>query len=227
MPIKKEPELQPALTIPDALLPQADRTLPSLSQEVLEKLRGSGWKTVGLMVAFTDSTGNIMMLEHNGRDKNEPGALGPLGETSQCSGPIVEQPAETLYRGIQEELGIQHPVELDFWMYRRAGWVVNEWPRGNAYQGEFACAISFPVFMPDSLKEYLLAIPHGTEEVGRMHFIDKETILAMEESRLRPGTKQWLTQLDQAGLFVPEQYGALEQIDFSQIYEASLRDVEL
>ena len=112
-------------------------------------------------------------------------------------------------------------------MYQRAGWVINQWPRGNGYPGEFACAISFPVFLPDSVKEHLLAIPHGTEEVGKISFLNQDAILAMEESSLRPGTKQWLNQLGQAGLFDPAQHGTLEQIDFSQIYEASLRDVEL
>lgn len=218
---------EPVLTVPDTLLLQADLPLPNLTYEMLDELKRGGWKTVGLMVAFTDSDGNIMLLEHNARDKNEPGVLGPLGETSQYSGPIIEQPIQTLFRGIQEELAVQRPTELDFWIYQSGGWIVNQWPRGKCYTGEFACAISFPVFVPDEIKNYLLAIPHGSEEVCGLDFYSPEAIFSMPEPDLRPGTKKWLEQLDRAGVLTPQEHGILMPVDFSSIYEASLRDVEL
>lgn len=221
-------ESDPSLTVPNALHPTRGRALPELTAEVVEELAQAGWKTVGLMVAFADSEGNIMMLAHNGRDKNEPGALGPLGETSQCSGPIIEQPIETLFRGIQEELGIQRPAELELWMHREDGWIINQWPRGKHYPGEYACAISFPVFMADSVKEYLLSIPHGTEEVGRLVFLPPEEIFAMPDWALRPGTKDWLKQLQSADLLTPgDKAENITRVSFLQIYGASLKDIEL
>ena len=175
-------EKEPALAVPESLLPNRDLVLPKLTPEVLEELRDAGWSRVGLMVAFLDKEDNIMMLEHNIRQKNGHGALGPLGETSQHSGPIIEQPIETLYRGIQEELGIQHPERLELFMRPAGGWVVNQWPRGDDYPDQYACAISFPVFLSDSVKEYLLSIPHGTEEVGNLHFIPVDTVMEMPDN---------------------------------------------
>ena len=220
-------DVEPDLRIPDSLLSSEDHALPQLTSEVLNELREAGWSRVGLMIALVDSDGDILMLNHNARDKNSHGALGPLGETSQEAGPVIEQPFETLYRGIQEELGIQHPGELDLWMYPHAGWVINHWPRGNDYPNEFACAISFPIFVSDAAKEYLLAIPHGTEEIHGLQFIDSATISSMGEDKLRPGVKNWLRQLTDAGLLDPTCRADLERVDFSNLFVASQEDIRL
>lgn len=215
------------LMVPEALKPNPDVSLPVLDGEVLSHLREAGWSRVGLMVAVVDSDGAVMMLQHNLRDKNSHGALGPLGETSQESGPIIEQPLQTLYRGVQEELGIQQPADLQMWMFDKGGWVVNQWPRGDGYSGEYACAISFPIFVTDSVRARLLSIPHGTEEIGGLYdFMSPEEIQAMDEDRLRPGVKPWLRQLDEAGLLTPG-FSQLQEVDFSSIFEASLHDIDL
>ncbi|HSX27619.1 MAG TPA: hypothetical protein VLG25_02455 [Patescibacteria group bacterium] len=225
--LEREPLPETQLIVPDALLPNSKQRLPELNSETLALLGEFGWSRVGLMVAFIDSAGNVMMLGHNGRDKNNHGALGPLGETSQQSGPVIEQPIETLFRGIQEELGIQQPSNLEFWMHSRGGWVINHWPRGNDYANQFACAISFPVFINDAVRGHLSSIPHGTEEISSMSFLSADEILAMDETALRPGVKAWLSQLINADLLNPDQNQKLQKVDFSNIYESSLRDIEL
>src|SRR5262249_46394466 len=155
-----------------------------------------------------------LLLEHNGRDKNAQDALGPLGETSQQSGPIIEQPLETLYRGIHEELGIEQPAELGLWMYERGGWVVNQWPRGDSYPGEFSCAIAFPVFITDDAKQRLLAVQHGTPEISRFSFRSVDEIRGMHQEALRPGVSDWLEQLASAGLLDVTAFGSIAEIDF-------------
>lgn len=215
------------LPVPESLLPGKNSTLPELKASTLEELKNAGWVRVGLMVAFVDSKGKIMMLEHNGNSKNGHGVLGPLGETSQHSGPIIEQPLETLYRGIQEEMGIQYPSNLELWMHQKDGWTINQWPRGVEYPNQYACAISFPIFLPDSVRDYLLSIPHGTEEVRNISFVSPEILMLMDETELRPGVKDWLRQLASANLLDPNEKGDLHPIDFSGIYASALRDIEL
>lgn len=217
----------PYLKVPESLEPTSGRVLPQLDFETLQQLREAGWSRVGLMVAFVDSDGKVMMLEHNGRDKNGHGALGPLGETSKSAAPIIEQPLETLYRGIQEELGMERPHDLGLWMYQEAGWTINRWPRGTSYPNEFACAISFPVFVPDDVKQHLVSIPHGTEEVRGIGFYSPSEIAAMDSGQLRPGVQQWLGQLDGAGLLDPARFGRLEPLDFSPVYASLLKDIDL
>ena len=219
--------LPPKFSIPESLRPKSNQPLPQLDFETLHQLGEAGWSRVGLMVAFVDSEGQVMLMEHNGRDKNGHGALGPLGETSKSAGPVIEQPLETLYRGIQEELGLERPSELGLWMYREAGWTINRWPRGINYPGQYACAISFPIFVPDAVKTQLLEMPRGTEEIGGIGFFAASEIDAMDDQCLRPGVRQWLSQLDAEGLLDPSRFGRLEPLDFSPIYASSLKDIEL
>lgn len=214
-------------SVPESLKPDNTRPLPTLDIDSLGRLAESGWSRVGLMVAFTDSDGNIMLMNHNRRDKNSQGALGPLGETSKYAGPIIEQPLETLYRGVQEELAVEQPADLGLWMYQAGGWVINQWPRGTSYPGQYACAISFPVFVPDAVKAHLLDIPRGTEEIGGVDFFAPGDILGMDDAKLRPGVKQWLTQLETSGLLDPEHFNGLQPVDFSPIYSSALRDIDL
>lgn len=222
-----EAEVELSLAIPDSLIPHNDTFLPSLDHTTLIDLQEKGWATVGLMAALINTDGNILMLRHNGRDKNDHGALGPLGETSKQSGPVIEQPLETLLRGLGEELGVEEPADLNLWMRSRGGWVVNQWPRGKNYPDQFACALSFPVFMTDDTVAHLLSVPHANEETSGLEFMAPSTILDMDESELRPGVKPWLRQLMVGGLLNENRYASLQKVDFSRIYESSLRDIEL
>lgn len=213
------------LIVPESLKPRGGVLLPELTYDVIKELGHAGWSRVGIMVAFVDSDGQVMMLAHHQRDKNQDGALGPLGETTRESKPIIEQPLQTLFRGIKEELGVKYPGSLNIEMNQDSSWVINQWPRGNNFPGEFSCAISFPVFITDSVKTSLLAIPHATEETKGLNFISPEAIMATDDQHLRPGVKSWLHQLEQAGLLTPEQNGSLRKVDFSSIFEASLKDL--
>jgi hypothetical protein len=161
------------LKVPDSLLPSQGKTLPHIDLETLEELRANSWKRLGIMVPFIDSDMNLMMLKHNGRDKNSHGALGPLGETSQHSGVIIEQPLETLFRGMVEELGVERPQDLDLWMHGEAGWMIHQWPHGINAPGEYSSHVE-------------------------------------------------ATKLLMPGIDTP-----LKRIDFSELYRASLQDIEL
>lgn len=215
------------LPVPELLLPNPEAMLPTLEPTTLIELGRMGWKRVGLMVALVDEAGDIMMLEHNKSDKNDAGALGPLGETTKGEGPYVEQPLQTLHRGIGEELSVKEPANLDLSMRAHGGWTINQWPVGREYPDDFACAISFPVFIPQAAKLRLLKRPHGTEETNRVYFMSPDDIFNHDNDRLRPGVKKWLEQLVDAELLdvpTPEESAP---VDFSNLFEAGLRDIRL
>ena len=213
--------------VPEVLLPSSESRLPILTLETVTELAASGWSRVGLMTAFIDPQDRILLLRHHGRAKNEAGVFGPLGETSQHAGPDIEQPAETLYRGIIEELGIERPEQLSLKIRRAGGWVINAWPRGNKFPGEVSCAISFPVFMDKGTTELITSLPHGNEEIDGVTMMAPEDILAMEERCLRPGVKNWLAQLSTAGLLERPCPSEQVAIDFSPVFRAAMHDIDL
>jgi hypothetical protein len=215
------------LKVPDSLLPSQGKTLPHIDLETLEELRANSWKRLGIMVPFIDSDMNLMMLKHNGRDKNSHGALGPLGETSQHSGVIIEQPLETLFRGMVEELGVERPQDLDLWMHGEAGWMIHQWPHGINAPGEYSCAITFPVFVTDVTKYRLLSQERKSEEVHSIEFLPPPAIKAMDKALLRPGIDDWLSHVEATKLLMPGIDTPLKRIDFSELYRASLQDIEL
>lgn len=215
------------LNIPENLLPSTGKMFPSLDLETLDELKTYGWQRVGILSVFVDSDMNIMMLKHNGRDKNKNGALGILGETSQHSGPVIEQPIETLFRGIDEELGVSRPQDLDLWTHKEKGWVINQWPLGINAPGKFACGIAFPVFLTDTAKNQLLGFKHGTDEIQGIEFMPHHLIREIDDSEIRPGVKDLLEQMDAAGLLMPDIDTPLSPLDFSTLYRASLQDIDL
>lgn len=219
------------LAVPDALQPSSDQTLPELTDETLQELQSIGWYTVGIVVAFIDPQGEMMLLEHRGRAKNEPGAWGPLSETSQRQvkptkvDPIIEQPRATLFRGITEELGVQDPKSLELQMHARGGWVVNQWPLGR-YSGRehIAAGISFPVFINNAIKKRLESFSHGTEEISNMCFRPPDVI---DDLMQRLGVEGWLAQLMDTDLLTPDSQNDLQPVDFSNVDTASLEDIRL
>ena len=219
---------RPTLTIPDSLMPQPGLLLPALSEEILQELSDAGWSRVGIMVAFLDPEGRIFMLEHRGRDKNAMGALGPMGETSQRSGPIIEQPIETLVRGVTEEIGHPRPAELGFYSHTDSSWIVNTWPTGTDYPGQYSCAISFPVFLSDETARLFAEMQPGNTEIsGARGFLYPDEILDLDDEYLRPGVKAWVEQLASADLLHTDPNQSLQPIDFSHVYHTSLEDIAL
>ena len=224
---ERRTDTEPQLVVPGALQPQPGLILPQLTFDTLEELRNNGWSTLGTMVALTDPSGDVMLLEHKGRGKNLSGAWGPLGETSQRSDSDIEQPIETLFRGIQEELGVQYPKELNLSVRPSGGWVINQGPRGNDQRDKYVCAISFPIFIPSSTRAYLESFTHGSEEISDLRFVAPDDIMAMDEESLRPGVKGWLSQLISTGLLVRGTHEPIQLLDFSEVPDASLYDVQL
>lgn len=215
------------LGIPERLHPRGESMLPTLDFEVLARLGELGWKRVGLMVAFVDEEGALMIIEHNKTDKNNQGDLGPLGETTKGQEPYIEQPNETLFRGIREELGVVQPQTLDLSMPRGGKWTVNQWPCGRDYPGDFACAISFPVFIGDPAKERLLSRRVGTDETCGIQFMLPSTIFDTDDSVLRPGVKPWLQQMIDTNLLACPAEDQLQALDFTNLFPSALHDIEL
>lgn len=200
------PNSERQLSIPNLLLPTNDRHLPEVSIATHNQLMQYGWSAIGIMVAFVDSDGSVLTLRHNGRDKNRNGALGPLGETLEFTGPhhrSLESPRAALARGMFEEMNIHHPTRLTFGTFAVGGWAINQWPRGDAYPGQYNCAISFPVFVPDATKVQLLEEFAPSEEVSEIAFIQPDQIMDLQDHCLRPGVKAWLAQMQDAQLLDP------------------------
>lgn len=211
----------PGLGVPESLQPHQGAQLPELDLEVLDALREKGWYRIGLMVAVVDSYGRVLMQRHNKRDKNGHNVLGPLGETSQAMGRLVEQPSETLHRGIVEEIGVISPNELGLVMHASDGWVINQWPSSDRFSNRFSCAISFPVFLPDSGLEYLLENFVPNEETSSIGFYTPDEIRAMDDAELRRGVRPWLDQVEAAGLLDISDGTDLRTIDLHPVFDIS------
>lgn len=227
-------EIGQTLRVPHSLRPETGAFLPDLSRDTLAELAQYGWQRIGIMVAIVDTDGRILMQNHNGRDKNTHSALGPLGETSSQSHPYIEQPLWTLYRGIIEELGVDNPDELGLLMHAQGGWTVNQWPRGMKYPGEFACALSIPVFLDDYGKRTLTRAFTKTQEVNDYSFMHPADILQTDDLLLRPGVKPWLQQIESTELLDPFSRGNLQRLTFYEMYQAQdnvygpiLKDIDL
>jgi hypothetical protein len=222
------------LKVPETLLPDSDfsRALPLLDDRLVEELRGSGWSKLGIMVAVIDSDGRILMLRHRVSDKSSEGMLGPLGETTKSTPKedgfplLIEQPLETLYRGLIEETAVEDPTSLELYIHKSGGWEVNQWPRGIQYPDEFNCAISFPVFVTDEVKDRILAIQSRTEEIDGATFVYPHEIMGDNLEAYRPGVQSWLAQLTQSDLINPIGRGGLEAVNFTQV-TLGMQDVDL
>lgn len=204
--------------IPDALKTTNSEILPQLTPEILNDLHDYGWSTVGLIATLVAPDGSLLLLQHKGRSKNAPGTWGPLSETSQASDTMIEQPVETLFRGIQEELAIRRPGDLSLWV-RPQGWVINKWPRGDQYPGEYGCGISIPIFISEATKQLLELSQPSTAETSGLRFMSRASIKSGEYP-LRAGVENWLTQLEDTGLLERSKTERLQYLDLSSAHTA-------
>lgn len=215
------------LAIPEALQPRADSPLPQLSYETVTELTDSGWSRVGLLVPLITRAGKLLVLKHNESDKVNADMLGPLGETSKASLPVIEQPIETLDRAIREELGVKEPKHLGLRIRREDGWFTHAWPRGVRYPGQFACAISPAVYVPPIAETALLSRAHGNEEICGLEPMTVGEILDRPEEQLRPGFSGWLQKLQETDFLQWPDDTLTQRLDFSSVFRASLVDLDL
>lgn len=217
----------PELVIPDVLQPAPGLILPPLSFETVTELREAGWSRVGLLVPLITHAGRLLILKHNKSDKADEGMLGPLGETSKEALPVIEQPLETLERGLREELGVKEPAHLGIKMRAESGWFTHAWPRGVNYPGEYACAISPAVYVPELAESALLSRKHGNEEICGLAVMTPEEVLDTAEHRLRPGMPDWITKLCESGFMHWPHESESRILDFSSVFSAGLVDLDL
>lgn len=218
----------PELAIPDTLHPEAGRVLPSLSFDTITQLSDSGWSRIGLMVPLITRASRLIMLQHNETTKTTAGMIGPLGETSKGVHPVIEQPLETLHRGLREETGTREPQTLGLRMRTSGGWFINRWPVGIAYPDSYALAICPPVYVPPHTEERLLSHGHSNDEVNKMHVMSPNDIKDTPVEQLRPGVLEWLAQLEDTTDFMewPGKDRSRE-IDFSSVFASVMVDLDL
>lgn len=214
------------LAIPTELLPATGRLLPSLSHHTINRLTETGWSRVGLVVPLITRAGKLLMFEHKETFKSREGMLGPLGETSKGIHPVIEQPLETLHRGIGEETGTREPHTLGLRMRDEGGWFINRWPVGVLQLDEYACAVCPPVYVPPSTEDRLLAQRHINDEVQSIQAMSPDEIRDTDPAMLRPGVLGWLTQLESTD-FLEWPGERSRMIDFSSVFASSMVDLDL
>ena len=181
--------------------------LPTISAFRLLGLHKAGIKRYGIMAALINSNGEMLLVEHAESDKRSLGELGPLGETSLMTthrdekGALkcldIEPTANTLLRGIKEELGIT--VQADALSVSRGyEFFDTRWPVGKSYPGHIG-AIRCPItFVKDEVADQILLQPPNSEIIGRSFMPidalkdDVRTDAYEETRRYRPGMVQWL-----------------------------------
>lgn len=222
-----------ALTIPSELSHELhpDLQLPVLPSDIKKTIKDIGWIGIGIMAAIVTEDEDIVMLVGRDTPKYRAGTLGPLGETSKqiegISGipSLVEQPLSTLYRGIGEEMGITEPERLGLRMRRTQGWRINQWPRGDAFPGQWNCAISFAVHIPMEAERLLRTIDPHNDEISGIEILSVDRILNDDPRRYRQGVQSWLEQLHGDGLLHPAT-DALTPIDFGSVLIGH-RDIQI
>lgn len=225
--------LRTPLQIPDSLSPERspELQLPVLLPDTRDTIERLGWAGVGVMVALVTEASEVMLLVGRETLKYRSGTLGPLGETTKhIEGrdgipPLVEQPLSTLHRGFSEELGVADPELLGLKMASVQAWRVNHWPRGDAYPGQFNCAISFAVHLPKAAEELLHDINPRNDEVTGVSVQSIDEILKGNPLDYRQGVQSWLTQLHVSGLLSVD-HSKLQEIDFGPILFGS-KDIQI
>jgi hypothetical protein len=216
---------QATIEAPRTLTPQhnPEAQLPLIPSDILDISRDLGWVGVGIMVALVTVNEEVLLLKGRETLKYREGTLGPLGETTKQSDgingipPIVEQPLQTLFRGIKEELGVSEPATLGLKMQTVGAWAINQWPRGDSYPNQWNCAISFVVHVPPKSASLLRTIdPHNDEVMGLVGR-QVDDVLADNPDNYRLGTQNWLAQLKHTNLLSSAACD-LRTIDFSSVF---------
>lgn len=182
---------------------QATEMLPSLGGKDLYAIKDAGFVMVGVGATFVDDNGRLLMLEHNASPKNSAGQLGTLSETVEYTRAadgtiIVETTADTLSRGVYQELGVSQPSELDLKAKRVGAWFLCRWPTGGRLAGQYGFGVCPVVHLGSEQSEELQDTFTGTEEISALRFMTLDEIAS--QTKVRSGTHVWLKDLVASGL---------------------------
>lgn len=190
--------------MPDYLDPsRSEEVFPSLTAEDLPRLRAAGFARVAAGPAIIDEQMRLMMLVHKASSKNLADQLGPLGETAQFARAtdgtlVIETTAQTLSRGLQEELEITQPQTMRLRALRLGSWFLNAWPVGGEHSEQHTLAVCPVLHIDQAQREELEYTFNETEEISAIEFMTVDAI--MSYGNVRSGTLAWLDDLVSSGL---------------------------
>lgn len=215
-------------SMPTSLVPKrSPAILPAADVRDLRRMRDAGFDRYGVVAAIVDDLGRLLMLSHVGNSKTPDGALGPLAETAKLAingdDISVEATAQTLLRGVREELGIEDTDSIGFRARRAGGWVLNNWPVGTAYANQTALAVC-PVLHVDAAgAQAILDSFQPNDEISGIRFMSPGEI--RQAPNLRDGTQAWLGDLVASGLLELQADTDLVVVGDAQMLLGELRDV--
>lgn len=191
------------VTTTETISLQASDLLPKFDPGDLDRLRTEGLFGLGVIAFIFDHRGQVLMLEHAaGADRPEQ-LLGPVSEKSKYYTTAdgsntkdevqVESTAQTLRRGMEEELGIGN-VDVDFEIIDPAYWVADRQLHDDDPLKRRARAV---VAVMRTLDPKLLTASYlsRSDEIVSADFYDFESLLMMPEAGFRPGTADFLWKI--------------------------------
>lgn len=177
---------------------------PRLAPEDLKSLQDLGWSRVGVAAIFVNPKNEILVLKHQpDGDKILGIQYGVLSETSRVLhggnySDSIEQPLETLLRGVKEELGI-NLRQINALVPTTNPWIFSqEWPVGGKHGTERIFAICSVIFVDETSAKLLVKqYRKGNKEIAAANFMTLDMIPSLP---LRDGTRESLDQIYSSGL---------------------------
>ncbi|MCL2173999.1 NUDIX domain-containing protein [Candidatus Saccharibacteria bacterium] len=193
----QEPTIQ--LEIPDRLRPEAHPgKFPDLTFDDLQSLKSLGWSRVGAAAIFVDPNKNVLVLEHRpDGDKILECQWGVMTETCQEGDHYIENPLETLVRGIKEELRID-PYTIKACVDKNSPWFVHQFPVGGKHENEFVFGICSVIFVDENDAELLTQ----TDYTNHLEIVSScfRPLVEIYNLPLRAGIEGCLNQIENSGL---------------------------
>jgi hypothetical protein len=176
--------------------------LPNYTEAHLLELYEAGMHRYGVMAAFFNTGGQILMLEHEESPKTKAGMWGPLGETSHVKRDArgnwhVEPLLLTMLRGLKEEIHVSLEPE-DMWLPSDEPSILTTWPLGmidgRMVPGGKTIAQTPIVHVSDEVAEMLVA-GSSSDEVRQAAWLRPEDVQRL--ALLRPGVQSWIGRVVQ------------------------------
>lgn len=190
---------------------------PHATVDDLRQLQEMGWSRLGVATAVVNERGELLMLEHAESYKHREGAVGPVMETTRVRAGEVESTEQTMYRALQEELGVESPEELSLRARILYGWTLHRWPVGFKVMAEHVLGINPVVVIPDDKADKIGRFIN-TDEIRRAEFMPVERVMIHE--RLRPGVLEWLGGLTSRGL-LDRRHGTYHPVNFDTVQDTT------